>query len=91
MTPARIQRIGFPPESDLSNHRRMVRTKKGYIALAPRHTKRDDMIAICGGGKLPLIVRKEGEHWVLVGESYVHGIMHGETWNEAKCERMWFK
>lgn len=91
LTPAKIQRIGFPPESHLSNYRRMVRTKTGYIALAPRFAQADDWIGVFRGGKLPLVVRKDGDHYVLIGESYVHGIMKGEAWEEAKCEWMWFK
>ncbi|KAF2192390.1 HET-domain-containing protein [Zopfia rhizophila CBS 207.26] len=79
LTPAKIQRIGFPPQSRLSNYRRMVRTKKGYVALAPRFTRSGDWIGVFKGGKMPLIVRQEGEYWVLIGESYVHGIMKGEA------------
>lgn len=91
LTPTKIQRIGFPPESRLLNHRRMVRTKKGYIALAPRLTQEGDWIAICDGGDLPLVVRKDGDYWVLVGESYVHGVMNGEAWVQEDSREMWFK
>ncbi|KAF1948570.1 HET-domain-containing protein [Byssothecium circinans] len=91
LTPAKGQRIGFPPESRLSNYRRMVRTKKGYLALAPRFTQPGDWIGVYKGGKLPLVVRKAGAHLVLIGEGYVHGLMKGEAWDETGCEQMWFK
>lgn len=91
MTPTKIQRIGFPPKSRLSNYRRMVRTKEGYIALVPRETRKGDWIAICKGGNLPLVVRRDGEQWMLLGETYVHGVMNGEAWDERKCKDMWFK
>jgi len=91
LTPTKIQRIGFPPESRLPNYRRMVRTRKGYVALVPRLTKEGDWIVVCKGGQMPLIVRRDGEKWLLVGESYVHGIMSGEAWAEGECEEMWFK
>ncbi|KAF2735566.1 hypothetical protein EJ04DRAFT_576050 [Polyplosphaeria fusca] len=91
LTPAKIQRIGFPPESQLSNHRRMVKTKKGYTALAPRFAKTGDYVGLFKGGKMPLVVRKEGAEWILIGESYVHGVMKGERWNESGCTLMWFK
>lgn len=91
LTPAKIQRIGFPPESRLSNYRRMVRTKQGYIALVPKATRTGDWIGVFKGGKMPLVVRRDGENWILVGESYVHGLMNGEAWNAEKCGRMWFK
>jgi hypothetical protein len=91
LSPAKIQRIGFPPESRLSNHRRMIRTTKGYIALGPRFAKPGDWIGVFKGGKWPLVIRKEGDHWVIVGESYVHGIMNGEAWQDTKAKLMWFR
>ncbi|KAF2656757.1 HET-domain-containing protein [Lophiostoma macrostomum CBS 122681] len=91
LSPAKIQRIGFPPESRLSNHRRMVRTQKGYIALAPRFAKPGDWIGVFKGGKWPLIIRKDGDYWVLIGESYVHGIMNGEAWENTSAQLMWFR
>lgn len=91
LTPAKVQRIGFPPESQLSTYRRMIRTKEGYIALAPRCTKPGDWIGVFKGGKLPLVVRQDGDYFELIGESYVHGMMKGEAWNESKCKLMWFK
>lgn len=91
LTPAKIQRIGFPPESHLSNHRRLIRTKNGYIALAPGPTRPGDWIGVYKGGRMPLVVRKEGDFLLLIGESYVHGIMNGKAWDETRCKRMWFK
>jgi len=90
-SPAKIQRIGFPPERRLSNHRRMVRTKGGYIALAPRSTKQGDWIGVFRGGNLPLVVRRDGDNFILIGESYVYGLMNGEAWDESKCRLIWFK
>lgn len=34
LTPSKIQRIGFPPQLVLSNYRRIVPTRSGYIGLA---------------------------------------------------------
>ncbi|KAF1835349.1 HET-domain-containing protein [Decorospora gaudefroyi] len=92
LTPTKIQRLGFPPESRLPNHRRMARTQKGYLVLAPRLTRRGDCVVVCKGGQLPLVVRRDGRGlWVLVGECYVHGIMYGEAWDERLCRDMWFR
>lgn len=91
LTPAKVERIGFPPQTRLSTYRRMIRTKKGYMALAPRFAKPGDWIGVFKGGKLPLVVRRDGEYLELIGESYVHGMMEGEVWDESKCELMWFK
>ena len=39
---------------------------------------------------MPLIVRKRGLEWELVGDAYIHGMMQGEEWVEEDCEGMWF-
>jgi len=36
LTPSKIQRNGFPPQSVLSNYRRIVPTRNGYVRLASR-------------------------------------------------------
>lgn len=91
LTPTKFQRIGFPPESRLSNHRRMIRTTKGYIGLMPQCTQVGDCIGIFKGVKMPLVVRKDGSHYVIIGESYVHGMMKGEVWNEKEVHKFWFR
>jgi hypothetical protein len=68
--------------------RRMIRTQMGYIGLAPRRTQVGDSIALFEGGRVPLVIRPYGTSWQLIGESYVHGIMQGEIFNEAKCKTM---
>ena len=70
--------------------RKMMRSEKGYIGVVQRRTRDDDYIALCKGGKVPLIVRKRGLEWELVGDAYIHGMMQGEEWVEEDCEGMWF-
>lgn len=41
------------------------------------------------GGKVPLVVRSQGENWELVCESYVHGVMQGEAFEPEKCKTTW--
>lgn len=87
--PSKIPQIGFPPQMICRNYRRIARTGKGYIGLTPRYTQSGDWIAIFKGGKMPLVIRPGGRNWQLIGESYVHGIMKGEVWDEEKCETLW--
>jgi hypothetical protein len=91
--PSKIPQIGFPPQMVSCNYRRMIRTRKGYIGLAPRYAQTGDWIVVCKGGKAPLVVRSDdkGNYWQLVGESYVHGIMKGEMWDEGRCETLLLK
>ncbi|KAL9621192.1 MAG: hypothetical protein Q9160_004324 [Pyrenula sp. 1 TL-2023] len=61
-------------------------TTKGYFALVPTSVAKGDRIAILKGGNLPLVLRPRDKEFELLGESYVHGIMFGEQWNEHLCE-----
>jgi hypothetical protein len=72
-----------------AEHRRMIKTEKGYIGLAPRLAQVGDQIGLFKGGKMPLILRPHGSNWQLIGDSYIHGIMRGEGFEENKCEDMW--
>jgi hypothetical protein len=68
--------------------RRLIKTQNGYIGLAPNAVVVGDKIGIFRGGKAPLIIREQGTCWELVGDSYIHGIMHGEVFKPDDCERM---
>jgi hypothetical protein len=74
-----------------SKGQRIIRTRNGYIGLAPCCTRPGDWIGVFKGGKVPLVIRPDGPHWLLIGECYIHGIVKGEVWNEGKCETVWLK
>ncbi|KAI3318140.1 hypothetical protein HD806DRAFT_549483 [Xylariaceae sp. AK1471] len=60
---------------------RFVVTEKGYVGVAPNLAQIGDVIAILKGGSVPFILRKSVESlgaFRLVGDCYIHGIMHGE-------------
>jgi len=91
LTPSKIPQIGFPPQMVFSKGRQIIRTRNGYIGLAPRYTKPGDWVGVFKGGKVPLVIRPDGPHWLLIGECYIHGMMKGEVWNEGKCKTVWLK
>ena len=67
-------------------HRRLGRTKKGYLCLVPESAMVGDKIALCSGGQVPLVLREKGEEgYNLVGESFVLELMQGNTLNESDC------
>jgi hypothetical protein len=75
--------------------RRLLRSRNGYIGLAPRDAQSGDSIVLLEGGALPFIVRTEKDckgkdvgKGKLIGESYVHGLMEGEKWDAAKCHEI---
>ncbi|PVH73536.1 HET-domain-containing protein [Cadophora sp. DSE1049] len=87
----------FTPDADglaflngtmLAVGRRMVRTEEGYLALVPAGTETGDRVFLLRGGRVPVVLRRRGERWEVVGEAYVHGIMRGEAWDEERCEKM---
>lgn len=75
-------------------------TNKGYLGLIPRDARPGDHVVIMPGGKVPYVIRrvrglKSGRRWKkgdsvrryeFIGDCYIHGIMHGEAWDESKIE-----
>jgi Heterokaryon incompatibility protein (HET) len=58
---------------------RFFTTTSGYAGLGPNPCQPGDKIVIIFGCASPLVLRPIGSHYELVGECYVHGIMHGEA------------
>ncbi|KAF5013168.1 hypothetical protein FDECE_797 [Fusarium decemcellulare] len=58
--------------------RRIFRTKHGYLGTGLESTRPGDCIYIVEGCNVPLVMRPAEGCFHLVGEAYVHGIMHGE-------------
>jgi hypothetical protein len=57
-----------------------VVSSRGYLGVASQNTEVGDHIAILLGAAKPYILRTNGlNHYELVGEAYVHGIMDGEV------------
>lgn len=69
---------------------KLFRTSKGYLGLGPEILKPGDVVAVIFGAKVPFILRPEGDHYLLLGDCYVHGIMKGEAveeWAGANPEK----
>lgn len=58
-------------------------TREGFMGLGPADARVGDKVCVLWGGHVPFVLREmEGEgpsHHVVIGESYVHGFMHGEA------------
>ncbi|KUI69259.1 Heterokaryon incompatibility protein 6, OR allele [Cytospora mali] len=60
--------------------RRFGLTSKGYFGLFPGHICEGDIVCIFRGCHVPFVLRPvKDDKFRLVGECYVHGIMHGEA------------
>lgn len=82
--------------------RRLARTEKGYLALAPAGSEVGDAVWLLQGARVPFIMRRtynhkvwEGrvttdpqDHWKIVGDAYVHGMMQGEIWKTVIEEQL---
>lgn len=60
-------------------NRKFMVTERDSIGLAPPEAEEGDMICMLWGCSVPVILRDlGGQKCKLIGECYVHGIMHGE-------------
>ncbi|QPC74544.1 hypothetical protein HYE68_005296 [Fusarium pseudograminearum] len=59
--------------------RRPAVTEQGHFACVFESTLVGDEIWVVSGCPTPLLLRHEGQQYSLVGEAYVHGVMHGEA------------
>lgn len=82
--------------------RRFMLTKNGHFGWAPddAYDKTDenqvrvgDLIAIVFGCSTPLVIRRSAEHFQIVGEAYVEGMMDGAALclpEDYKCKQQFF-
>lgn len=68
-----------------------VRSAEGSYGLCPRDTVQNDRLVLLQGAKVPLVLRPSGQNWTLVGECYIYGAMHGEIWDQDRCEMLWIE
>ncbi|OJI85742.1 hypothetical protein ASPTUDRAFT_118842 [Aspergillus tubingensis CBS 134.48] len=61
------------------SYRRLMISSKRYIGLVPAKAQEGDLICVLFGCSVPVILRKQGDNYTFIGESYVHGIMDGEA------------
>ena len=59
--------------------RRLITTKRGYLGLVNDGTRPGDQVCIFLGCRMPVMLRPMGEHFLFLGECYIHGLMFGEA------------
>ncbi|KAK5126138.1 hypothetical protein LTR85_011493 [Meristemomyces frigidus] len=61
----------------------LASTSNGLLGWIPETATVGDVICVFEGAPFPfLLSKKSGDRYTLVGDAYVHGIMHGEAWPE---------
>ncbi|KAH7238140.1 heterokaryon incompatibility protein-domain-containing protein [Fusarium tricinctum] len=63
-------------------------TEKGYLGLGPARTQVGDSVSLIVGAHVPFVLRKGTQGWILIGESYVHGVMYGEATRGANFQKI---
>ena len=58
---------------------RITRTSRGNLASIHHHCQVGDIVVIFYGWKTPFVLRPVSDGYLLIGECYVHGLMHGEA------------
>ena len=61
---------------------------KGYMGLGPLGCQIGDEICVLLGCNQPLLIRRFGDHHLVVGQCYVYGMMHGEMMDEMEAGRL---
>ncbi|QSZ33465.1 hypothetical protein DSL72_005033 [Monilinia vaccinii-corymbosi] len=60
--------------------RSLFRTGKGYLGIGAQSLCPSDEVWLFAGAAVPFILRRrQDEFYELVGEAYLHGVMHGEA------------
>lgn len=81
--------LKFVDKMDTVLYRRSVfSTSDGWIGVGPDSMRAGDIIVLLSGGDVPHVLRLCGcgDHYELIGECYVEGIMHGEMMTALQKE-----
>ncbi|KAE8444356.1 hypothetical protein EG329_000666 [Mollisiaceae sp. DMI_Dod_QoI] len=68
--------------------RRFFGTDIHVCGLAPVETEIGDLVCVVFGCHVPIVLRKMGETYRVLGESYLHGFMQGEVESGLKDGRL---
>lgn len=66
--------------------RKLAVSTDGVLILAPPTTEPGDVCTVVVGSEIPLILRKAGDNYKLVGQCYAHGFMGDELWKLVHVE-----
>jgi hypothetical protein len=67
-------------------HKTVMVTQDGFLGLAPCEVQVGDMITLVSGLRFPLVLRRDGKGYRLLGPAFIHGFMQGERWSDNEVE-----
>lgn len=66
--------------AEVKKCRRMFHTEKKYFGIGPQSIEVGDEVWLLRGANVPFVLRRlEVGNYQVIGEVYVHGVMHGEA------------
>lgn len=68
-----------PPDRTAVGSFSLFRTEAGFVGFGRAQTEVGDLLAVIRGSKLPYILQRVEDHFVLVGEALVPGLMSGKA------------
>lgn len=63
--------------------RKVFRTSRGHFGIGPRIMKTGDVCVVVPGSVYPLVLRKRGDGYRVVGPALLYGFMNGEAFEGA--------
>ncbi|CAF9941440.1 MAG: hypothetical protein ALECFALPRED_009142 [Alectoria fallacina] len=90
LEPTKQRDLNFSPGTDtekwlniakiICEKRSFIKTREGYLGLAPGAVQPGDQVCVLLGCDNPLLLRPAPNlQYQVVGASYIHGLMHGEA------------
>lgn len=65
--------------ASLTMNKRTLFVSDKIVGLAPWDSQPNDIVCVLPGCKFPVVLRKQGTNYILIGEAYVEGYMHGKA------------
>jgi hypothetical protein len=62
-----------------TRYRKFAITNTDRLALVRSKARPNDVVVILFGCSVPVLLRKDGQHFVLFGKAYIHGVMDGQA------------
>jgi hypothetical protein len=83
--------VAFHQIHVLSAQRRLFVTKRGHIGVAPMGVEKGDRICVLLGCNVPLVIRPEGDFYLIIGDTYTYGMMNGEVMQDVRDGKLHYE
>ena len=70
-----------------------IRLDGGSVGVARNTVRTADVVVVLFGGRVPFVLRPQGDQYALVGDCYIQGMMDGEAidaWRDGRLQEQKF-